>query len=903
MSAEYLAYWGDIEPLLDKTLALPEHKRAGFLDSLPPGQQRWRGLIAELLRHEAKAAEVGFLSLAASLPAFAPSDTRAEQPPGQALRAGQVVGPWLLLEELGRGGMASVWLARRREGDFLREVALKLPHSPSPQWAERFKRERDILARLSHPGIARLLDAGLSQTGLPWLAMERVQGQEILAWCAQRQADVPQRVGLLLQIADAMQYAHSQLVLHRDIKPGNILVQDDGQLRLLDFGIARLLATDESADRDPALTQLGQRPMTPEYASPEQVRGEEPGIASDVYAFGVLAYRLLSGQGPYAGAAPASRHALEQAVLDWLPPPPSTQAQTPGLRKALRGDLDTIVLKALAKQPAQRFPTMDAVAADLRRHLAGLPVLARAPSWRYVAGRVLRRHRTAVAAGVLAIAALLGTTVWALRSADQARQEAARSDAMYGFVVGLFNPNHSPQPDIREREMPVRQLIERGAQRVLGALQEQPQARERLLADLATLTQQLGLNALSTQLTSERVRMALLNHGANSVAYADALLGQRDGWEAQGQYRQGYEAAAQALKIYQAQGVQDPIKLARAHMTLGGFGGRLHAPGADDIGHLRKAAELLQAVNGPSPLGTVYEQLLVAHLSLGRTEEAFQDAISGVDVNRRQWGSDDWKTGASEDQAGALAAMTLRPAQAETLLRHGIDVIRRSMGPEALLLARGEVNLAQLLFAGDRRDEAVRHLQEAQRIVRLPAHAAQKAFSLTVEATALELAQRAGDWPGLRQACRAWGRDVQAPQPAMRLRIIQACAASAVHEHDDARADALLDQGQQIIDQNFAKVPARAAVLALRTGELAWARGDAVAAIAAWRQCLAKADATGLAWQAQAWRLIARHASLDPAELERLQSFTQQLQQAGGERYYAEYLQLLRDARSAPSQR
>lgn len=889
-----LDHWADIEPLLEQALALPPDQRAAFLNALPPEQQRWREAVAELLRQEARAAEAGFLSLAASLPGFAAAEPGANAA-GPHLHAGQEVGPWRLLEELGRGGMASVWLARRQTGDFQREVALKLPHSPSPLWAERFRRERDILARLAHPGIARLFDAGVSENGLPWLAMERVQGQEILSWCERQGADTRRRLGLLLQIADALQYAHSQLVVHRDIKPANVLVQDDGQVRLLDFGIARLLAADEGGpDAVPALTQLGQRPMTPEYASPEQVRGEEPGIASDVYALGVLSYRLLCGASPYAEpqtqALPAGRHALEQAVLNRQPAAPSSLARSPALRKALRGDLDTIVLKALAKEPGQRYATVEALAADLRRHLAGQPVLARPPSWRYVAGRFVGRHRAGVAASALAVAALLATTGWALQSASDARREAARSEAMYGFVVGLFNPNHSPQPDIRERDMPVRQLIERGAQRVLGALQDQPRARERLLADLSTLTQQLGLNDLSQQLSAERLRMALQIHGPDSVAYADALLGQRDGWEAQGQYQQGFEAAGQALRIYQAHHEQDPARLARAHMTLGGFGARLHPAGEEDIAHLRQAAALLEKVSGPTALGTVYEQLMISHLSLGRTEEAFQAALAGAKANRRLWGADDWKTGASEDQAGALAALTLRPRQAEELMRHGMDITRRSMGADALLLARGEVNLAQLLFAGAHRDEALRHLQEAQRIARLPAHAAQKAFSLTVEATALELAQRAQDWPGLRQACQIWGQDVQAPQPAMRLRIIQACSASAIHEQDFGRAQALLAQGQQILAQSFAKVPARGAALALRTGELAWARGETAAALAAWRDCLSRADDSGLAWQAQAWQRLAEAKALSSDDRTRLQDFRQRLLEAGGPDYYTEFL-------------
>lgn len=892
MNAPMLQHWAEIEPLLNELLALPEAERPVFLAQLPADQQVWRNTLEDLIRADAAADAAGFLAQAASLPLD--STTPGQRP--DAWQANQVLGPWQLIQELGRGGMASVWLARPAQGEFQREVALKLPHSPTPQLAERFRRERDVLARLSHPGIARLFDAGVTPDGLPWLAMEHVQGQELLSWSQAQPSTVRQDLTLLLQICEALQYAHGQLVVHRDIKPANVLVQADGRVKLLDFGIARLL---EDAD-EPSLTQLGQRPMTPEYASPEQVRGEAPGVASDVYALGVLAYRLLSGQSPYAGAVAQHRHALEQAILEFRPPPPSQQAQDLARRKALRGDLDTIVLKALAKDADQRYASVEALAADLRRHLDGKPVLARAPSWRYVAGRFVRRHRVGVSASAMAVLALLGSTAWALRSASLARQEAARSDAMYGFVVGLFNPDHSPQPDIREREMPVRQLIERGALRVLDTLQDQPQARARLLADLSTLTQQLGLNALSTQLATERVRMALQTSGPQSVAYADALLGQRDGWEAQGQYKEGFDAAQQALAIYQAHKERDPIKLARAHMTLGGFGARLHAAGDEDIAHLRQAAALLEPISGPSALGTVYEQLMISHLSLGRTEDAFQDAMAGANANRRLWGEEDWKTGASEDQAGALAALTMRPELAQTLLQHGIDIIHRGMGADALLLARGEVNLAQLLFAGENRAEAMRHLQEAQRIAQLPAHTGQKAFSLTIAATSLELAQRAEDWPQLRQACKPWGQDVQAPQPTMRLRIIQACSASAIHEQDLERAQALLAQGLQVLSQSFAKVPARGAVVALRAGELAWARGDRSAAIAAWQDCLKQADDTGLAWQAQAWRRLVQAQAMNPELNAQLNTFRQRLQNAGGTRYYAEFLALL-DGPASPA--
>lgn len=881
--------WQTVEPLLDAALALAPDQRQHFLDTLPPEQQRWRETLDRLLQAESAAADAGFLSRAASL-------AGGTEGSGAALsrwQAGQRVGPWALIEELGRGGMASVWRARPHSGDFQREVALKLPHSPAPGWLERLKRERDLLARLQHVGIARLYDAGVDAEGLPWLAMECVQGRDILAWCDARQAGVSERVGLLLQVADALQYAHSRLVLHRDIKPANVMVQDDGQVRLLDFGIARSLAAAES---EVVLTQLGQRPMTPEYASPEQVRGEEPGIASDVYAFGVLAYRLLSGASPYAAAAPASRHALERAVLEVEPPAVSSVAAVAATRKALRGDLDAIVAKALAKEPARRYATMDALAADLRRHRAGEAVEARPPSWRYRAGRVIARHRWAVGASTVAVLALVGTTGWAVQAAREARQEARRAGAMYEFLTGLFNPLREAQPDTRNRDVPARRLIEEGAQRVLGSLRDEPLAREQLLVDLGTLTQQLGLPALSRQLAEERIRQARGLHGTHSRAYADALLGHRDLWESAGQYQEGFQAATQALSIYEALGERDPQRLALAHLAVGGFGARVHATQPADIAHLQTAARLLSPLKGPTLLGTVYEQLVAAHVGLGDMESAYQAGMDGVRVNRAQRGAEDWKTAASEDQLGQLALLTLRPTEAGSLIRHGLDVLRKTMGRDVVILARGEANLALLEMAAGSIDQARVHVAEARRIANLPANRAMVAFGVTVEATALDVAQQSGDWTSLEEGCRRWGRDIQAPQPTLRLRLQQACAAQAVHAGDLDRARALLDQGLAVAGQFFAKVPSRHAVLWLREGEWLAARGRDAEAVARWKQVLSVDDPSIVTVRAQAFAHLRDANALDDASRAAARRLIQQLQAAGGERVLATPLGLLRGA-------
>ncbi|MCD0421052.1 serine/threonine protein kinase [Rubrivivax sp. JA1024] len=878
MSAgDHAASWAELEPLLDEALALPAAERDLFLQTLPPQHRHCRAALARLLAADAAAASAGFLDQAASLATGPGAAAPAEH------AAGDEVGPWTLIAELGRGGMASVWRARPTQGELQREVALKLPHGPSPAWTGRLRRERDILARLAHPGIARLYDAGTTADGLPWLALEYVDGQDLLAWCESRHSPLAERLGLLLQICDALQYAHGRLVIHRDIKPANVLVQADGQVRLLDFGIARLL----DAGSEPGLTQHGQRPMTPEYASPEQVRGEEPGVATDVYALGVLAYRLVTGCSPYAAWQPGHRHALEHAVLECEPPAPSAVVADPALARALRGDLDTWIAKALRKPVAERYAGIDAMAADLRRHLAGEPLLARPQPWRERARRFVGRHRWAVGTGALAVCGLIGTTAWALQSAQQARAEARRAEAMYGFVVDLFNPEHKPLPDTREREMPLRLVIERGAQQVLRSLQSQPEARDRLLADLGTLTQQLGLAPLSQQLADERVRQAEQVQGRGSVAWADALIGQRDLREASGRYADGLAEAQQALAAYEAHGVKDPLRLARALMARGGFGARLHPPSDADLADLERAAALLKPLPGRNPLGTVYEQLMVAHVNRGDFDAAFRAAQDGIEANRRQWGADDWKTAAAEDQAGQLAAWALEPERAEEWLRHAIAVTRRVMGEDVVILSRSHANLALLLLADGRRDEARREMAEAERIAMLPVNAALLPFRLTAQANSMEFELRDGNWSALAGRCAGLGEKPAAPQPALELRFLQMCIASAVHERRLGRAQDLLEQARALLRGPLAGAAARGAVIVLREGDVAAAAGRTAEARDAWQRSIALARPTGVAWVVEAGQRLADSGGLDPASRNALQDWEARLRRQGGQRHYA----------------
>ena len=337
---------------------------------------------------------------------------------------GRRLGAYRLVAEIGRGGMGIVFAAQRDDDEFDRQAAIKiLPAWSAAPVVERFRFERRVLASLDHPGIAKLLDAGSTDDGMPYLVMELVDGQPIDAWCEAHGTGVRARVGLVEKVCTALAYAHQRLVVHRDVKAANILVTAAGEPKLLDFGIATLLATDGAATA--GLTQTGHHSFTPEYASPEQIRGERVTTASDVYSLGVVLYRLLAERPPYVLRGLSTLEAI-QAVCDVEPPPMHTVAP-PERRAVLRGDLDRIVGKALRKAPQERYGTVVELAADLRAWQDGRPVTAATQSIAYRTRRFVRRNRgTVAAAAALAITLVAGVaaTAWQARVAAAERDKA-----------------------------------------------------------------------------------------------------------------------------------------------------------------------------------------------------------------------------------------------------------------------------------------------------------------------------------------------------------------------------------------------------------------------------------------------------------------------------------------------
>lgn len=412
---------------------------------------------------------------------------------------GKRLGPWDVVRLIGRGGMGAVYEAVRADDQYRKRVAIKLVRRglESAATYARFRRERQILANLDHPGIATLLDGGVAPDGSPYLVMEYVTGKPITTWCDERGLPIEARLELFRQACAAVRYAHLNLVIHRDLKPANILVADDGSVRLLDFGIAKLM--DEDGDEAQPITRAGARAFTPGYASPEQLRGQALTTAADVYSLGIVLYELLAGERPWSEAGLASIE-LEQAILQDVVPPPSAKAAGPaasrrGLRGAarlaarLRGDLDEIALKAIRAEADRRYESADALGDDIARHLAGLPVLARRGAVGYRAGKFLRRHRIGVAAGAAILAVLLGSVVATTTEARRATAAQERSEQVSAFLRELLS---SVRPVTGGRDVPVSELLDSASSRLATSLAARPDVRAELELVIGFSYQALG---------------------------------------------------------------------------------------------------------------------------------------------------------------------------------------------------------------------------------------------------------------------------------------------------------------------------------------------------------------------------------------------------------------------------
>ena len=493
--------WVKVRGILEQALEIAPEGRPAFLESACSGDRALRQEVDSLIASHERA-RTDFLELGAFAPAVAGGASAAAES-----LAGKRIGAYQIVEEIGAGGMGSVYRATRADDQYRKQVAIKLVRGGLGDAfrRQRFRAERQILANLDHPNIARLVDGGALEDGQPYVVMEYVQGQPIDQFCDSREWSLSARLRLFRTVCSAVTYAHQHLVIHRDLKPANILVTEAGEPKLLDFGIAKILDADAASGTGNAtVTEL--RLMTPEYASPEQVRGEPMTTASDVYSLGVVLYGLLTGQRPYPGSSRVP-HEIAQAVCEAQPEKPSTAiyradaAASPPrgnkekLRRRLRGDLDNIVLKALRKEPERRYASVEQFSEDIRRHLKGLPVLARPDTFWYRGGKFVNRHKAAVLAAALAIAALLAGMVMTLRETYVARAERARAEQRFNDVRALANSLLFEVHDAIQNlpgSTAARKLIVNRALRYLDALATEAKGNLSLHRELAAAYRKVG---------------------------------------------------------------------------------------------------------------------------------------------------------------------------------------------------------------------------------------------------------------------------------------------------------------------------------------------------------------------------------------------------------------------------
>lgn len=687
--------WQQIKTLFNAALELPPPERAAYLHAQCGADLELREDVESLLRTHDEPDDA-FDAGPPPLTQTAPLD-----------RIGLRIGAYRLVELLGRGGMGDVYRAERADDQYHAQVAIKLVRTDQDpaQVAWRFRSERQILASLEHRNIARLIDGGTTVDGVPYLVMELVEGEPIDRYCDARQLGVNDRVRLFLQVCAALSFAHQRLVVHRDLKPSNILVTTDGSVKLLDFGIAKLLErAPQDKPRDETATQW--RVMTIEYASPEQVRGGVITTVSDVYSLGVVLYRLLTGQSPYR-SAPDTVERVAEIVSDTVPTRPSAAVRQDadrataqgsdehslGMRRVqrrLQGDLDNVLLMALRKDPLRRYASIDQLANDLRSYLEGRPVLARGDALSYRAARFIGRHRYAVAASVLGALALIAgivTTLWQARiAAEQSRiaqEEAGKQRAVQSFLTALFDKNTRMQPDAaKARSMPVQELLVAAGDRVLLEFSDAPAVHIEVMNTVARLLLDIDEFDRAGKLWQESVRIARDNRLVGQDSYIEALIGTATASRLLGRGAEAIAARDEAIALLDARGDRDSLLRARALSTTVA---QLATDPQREIELVRSAVDLFarRYPTQPAYFAAVYT---LGHLQ--RTQGDMRGAVERFREAARifdRTGSRDFTNLGASYAWGAFCQMQLgRVDEALADYEKGIALLRRHAGENSI---------------------------------------------------------------------------------------------------------------------------------------------------------------------------------------------------------------------------
>jgi tetratricopeptide (TPR) repeat protein len=700
------------DDLLKAALDLPIAERAALVRAGCPGEPALEAEVLALLE-AAGADDAALLPGGALAGPFGSAFTTRLDPAGAIETGDALAGPFRIVREIGRGGMGVVHLAERVTGGFTQQVALKVasPGAESDALARRFERERQIVASLDHPNIARLVDGGRTADGRPWFAMEYVEGERIDRHCERLGLDIEARLRLVATVAAAVQHAHSRLLVHRDIKPGNILISTSGEVKLLDFGIAKPFGLHPDAKGE-ALTRTDVRPMTPEYASPELLRGGEATTASDVYQLGLLLYEILTGTRaqPLEGTTAAE---AERIVCERDPPPPSIVTGA----RALRGDLDAIVMKAIRKEPRERYATPLDLADDLERWMASEPVRARRGSGLYRARKFVRRNRVATAFAAALVVLLAGFAVsmavlYGRASANLTRARAAEAAAAHeaevakqvsGFLVRIFGL--SDPGEARGNTVTARSLLDDAAGKIGTELRDQPEVRARLMQVMGQVYINLGLYDSAEPLLADALALEEKNGDEHGTADVLDLLGTLSNVrgapaDAEGLHRR-------ALAIRERLGPAESEAMAT---TLTSLGGDLLEMARYDEAEpvLKRALEIRERLLGPEhqDVGTSLNELAEVYNRQARYADAEPLYLRSYHIAERVLGPDHPDLGYRANNLGLLYKRMGRLDEAERLYREALRIREKVLPPDHPLIAWTLDNLGMLCLTQKRTAEA-----------------------------------------------------------------------------------------------------------------------------------------------------------------------------------------------------
>ncbi len=764
--------WSRVETVFDEAMDLPPAEREAHV----------RNALADAPDLQAEA--LGLINAADQ------SGTFLEPGPSQvsSLETGARIGDWQIVELIGSGGMGQVYRVKRADGAFDQDAALKIMRALPPAYWARFQAERQILAGLEHPGVARLLDGGMGPENRPFMVMELVNGAPIATWAAARSLDAPARIQLIIQVADAVSYAHAQLVVHRDIKPTNIIVTEEGRTRLIDFGVARLVSSPD--------TRATETPLSVEYAAPELLEGQSASVMTDVYGLAATLYELLSGRAPIPVEGDAVAVAVRR-ITEEIPPPVSSVARPQIQDRGLARDLDAILGRALRKEPGDRYPTVESFAADLRRALERRPVQAREGETGYALRRFVRRRRWPIAAGVAVVASLavglglaLDQAARAERERDAARREQARLEAVQQYLYFMLrNAAETGGPDADAS-----QVLDNAAAQVMAQFETDPDQGGPILKMLGELYFYLNDYEAAEPILTRLVEASRIDPALRaSAAYdlAQVKLRQSDLEQATGLLRQAQDFWNADPGRWRSQLVDSRLVEARL---------------LRDRGEAEAAVTLLQAAlpqriaisgAGHRQTGVFHNDLGVMLVAAGRPEEAIPSFRAALAV----WQGAGLETSPDAlntlNNLAALEVLSGRPQQAEPLFRRAIEIRRRFYGPSAATAALLS-NYGKTLIQLDRADEAVPYLREATEMARSTAGVGSLHFA-SATAGLSEALVKAGQITEAAQIAETGLAEVRAAlgpdHPGTGVAAVGLGRVRAAQGRDD-EARALLDQAE-----------------------------------------------------------------------------------------------------------